>query len=525
MRNLRLYACALLLVVAATNSDAALSKEYADFPKGPAQHLLTEEERTQWKNIKSDDAAKAFIDLFWARRDPSPGTAANESRDLFDRLVQTADGNFREPAKKGSLTDRGKVFILMGGPTRILRSGSGPKSTIQTPAQMNTTGGMGTPSNSSSVQDYSPKELWTYEQAKVQYTLGQPIAEIAFIDQYGSGDYKMEKVNSTDNKSLFERIAKNAWITQPNLTEVPQYASAAPVALTASAPVALTTTAAVAPAKLTAFSSDTLRVAIDEARASKAASDALFLSYGEFITAEGEHFVPVQLYAPKSAGLTAGPGMTFFGSVVNEVGEQVAIYEEPATLVASNDDVFYAKSIALGPGKYTGVFGLAKDGKPVSVIAKPIVVQGLDKAAPGVSRLLLSGNVYPLSEAQLPTDPFAFGGLKVVPRSNQIFRQAEDLWYFVETRNPGIDPATTQPKISMKVTINGKTNEDKPVKIAGPAEVVQPIELKGVTGHWGVGQAIPLATIKPGTYTMTVKITDMTLDKSYEVSETFKVVQ
>jgi hypothetical protein len=112
-----------------------------------------------------------------------------------------------------------------------------------------------------------------------------------------------------------------------------------------------------------------------------------------------------------------------------------------------------------------------------------------------------------------------------VPRGNLTFRQAEDLWYFVEARNPGIDPATTQPKMSMKVTINGKTDDGKPVKIAGPAEVVQAIELKGVTGHWGLGQAIPLASIKPGTYTITTKITDMTLDKSYELTENFKVVQ
>ena len=107
--------------------------------------------------------------------------------------------------------------------------------------------------------------------------------------------------------------------------------------------------------------------------------------------------------------------------------------------------------------------------------------------------MILSNNAYPLAEAQFITDPFAFGGLKVVPRGNLTFRQAEDLWYFVETRNPGIDPATTQPKMSLKVTITGKTDEGKPVKIAGPAEVVQAIELKGVTGHWGVGQAIPLA--------------------------------
>lgn len=520
MKIVRLSISALLALTFATNTFAALSKEYADFPKGPAQHLLTDDERKQWKNIKTDDAAKAFIDLFWARRDPSPGTPVNENKDLFDARVKVADGNFREPKKVGSLTDRGKAFILMGTPTKIIRSDSGPKSTIQTPDSAT----LGEPQGNTTVQGFSPKEVWVFEQAKVPYTLGQPIAELAFIDQYGSNDWKMDKVITTDPKSLFERIARNSWITQPNLTEVPVFAATAPVAITASTPVAITTAAV--PAKLTAFSSDVLRTAIDEARAAKAAAanQTIFVTYGEYITPDGQHFVPVQIYAPKSAGLSAGAGMTFFGAIDTEAGEQIAIYEEPATLMASNDDVIFAKSLELAPGKYRGVFGLAKDGKPVSVVTKPIVIQGLDKAAPSASQLILSGNVYPMTEAQQPTDPYAFGGLKVVPRGNLTFRQSEDLWYFAEMRNPGIDTATSQPKLTMQVSLKGTTAEGKSVKYPDRTEQAQAIELKGVTGHWGVGQALPLASIKPGTYTMTVKVTDDILAKSYELSETFKVI-
>ena len=45
-----------------------------------------------------------------------------------------------------------------------------------------------------------------------------------------------------------------------------------------------------------------------------------------------------------------------------------------------------------------------------------------------------------------------------------------------------------------------------------------------MTGHWGVGQALPLQTIPPGTYTLTIKVTDEILNKSYDLSETFQVV-
>ena len=72
MKIIRLSAAMLLVIGTATSSFAALSKEYADFAKGPYQYLLTNDEKKQWSAIKTDEAAKQFIDLFWARRDPTP---------------------------------------------------------------------------------------------------------------------------------------------------------------------------------------------------------------------------------------------------------------------------------------------------------------------------------------------------------------------------------------------------------------------------------------------------------------------
>jgi GWxTD domain-containing protein len=542
--KIRLSLIAAMLFSLALSAFGALSKEYADFPKGPAGLLMTSEERAQWKNVKSDDAAKQFLDLFWARRDPTPGTAVNEFHDLINERIKVADGNFREPNKLGSNTDRGKVFILLGSPTKIVRSGTGAHvSTIQSPGQIshpgsqsaaggNTAAGSASetsaspaPENPSSAQDYSPKELWRYDQGQVKLTLGQPIVEVAFIDQYSTSDYKMERMLGTDYRSVFDRVAKS-YVAQPDLTSVPVYsAEAAPAPMAApaaSTPMATPTTAAAA---TTTFTSDVLRAAIDEARAAKAGSNTIYLNYGEFVTAEGEHFVPVQLYAPKSAGIAAESGVTFFGAVDTEGGQRVAVYEEPATLQASNGDVYFARSLDLAPGTYRGTFGLAKDGKPVAVVSKPLVVKGVDKSAPGVSSLLLANNIFAMTEAQKPTEPFSFGGLKVVPKGDLVFHQSEDLWYFYEARNPGLDATTNQPNMTMKVSVKGTTDDGKPVKMLGPSAPVQAQELKGVPGHWAVGQALPLGGFKPGSYTITVNVTDAALNKTYDLQESFKVVQ
>src|SRR4051812_31642267 len=119
MKTIRFCAVAVFLAVAVSPLFAALSKEYAEFAKGPAELLLTKEERKQWKAIGTDEQAKAFIDLFWARRDPTPGTAKNEFRMDFDERVKSADERFHTGYGPGSKSDRGKVFILLGSPTKV----------------------------------------------------------------------------------------------------------------------------------------------------------------------------------------------------------------------------------------------------------------------------------------------------------------------------------------------------------------------------------------------------------------------
>ena len=76
--RLRTYLAALAVSALALNA-FALSAEYLDWGRGPAQFLMTKEEAAKWKTIASDDDAKAFVALFWARRDPTADTPRNEA--------------------------------------------------------------------------------------------------------------------------------------------------------------------------------------------------------------------------------------------------------------------------------------------------------------------------------------------------------------------------------------------------------------------------------------------------------------
>lgn len=513
--KMRLVVCALFTLSFDATLFAALSKEYVEFGNGPTQLLLTKAETKQWAAIATDDQARAFIDLFWARRDPTPSTPANEFRDAINERIKIADSLFTTGKTRGAASERGKVFVLMGAATTLKRSG--PQTGVHSPGS--TFGSQTSGFDGTAVQGRAPGERWIYEQRRSDLQLGQQIVEIAFSDQYATNVWKMERSsNGTDYATVFERIS-SSYLAQPELTEVPTYAIAA------ATPIAITTTAATAPAAST-LKSDVLRGAIDTARAAKAQSDALFLSYGEFVTPAGEYFVPVQLFVPKSAGVGAGTPVTFFGVVEKaDGGARVAEFEEPATLTASGDATFYARSLTIPAGNYVGTFGLAKDGKPIAVVSKPMTLQGVDPAAPAISSVMLSNNVYALSEAQRPNDPFAFGGIKVVPKGDLTFRPADALWYFMEARNPGKDATTGQPRVSMKVALTGTTADGTIVNRSAPASIVELQPLKGVPEHYALVESMPLESVKPGSYTLTIKVTDIALGKSYDLRESFRVIE
>jgi len=519
MKISRIAVAAATLLAAV--SAFALSDQYVQFGKGPAQWIMTKDEAAQWKKISTDADAQVFIDLFWAKRDITPGTPDNEFKDQFEARIKYADEHFAHGRTKGSMSDRGRVLIVLGSPSRIQRTGNEPQGTIQTPTRPVGSTMPTEDQQSSTIQGYSPKQLWFYDQAKIKLPLNAPSVEVAFIDQYGSDDWKLERTPRTDYVSLLENVNRSM-LAQPDLKSVP----VAAVAAAAPPPPAIAPAPAVPAApSIGVFKTEALKTASEEMLAGKGSYKNLYLTYGEYVTPAGDYFVPVQLYVPKVAGLTAAAAdLTFYGEVVDEQGQPVAIYEEPAKLEASKDDYFYAKTLNLKPGKYKGTFGLAQAGKPVSMVSTDIALAGVDKAAPSISQLILSNNLYPLKEAQKPTDPYAFGGLKVVPKSDRTFKTADEIFYFIEVRNPSLDPAANAPKLQTKVSLSGKSAEGKTVKMENPLSEAEATPLNGVPGHFFVGSSIPPDVLKPGDYTLKVRVLDTVSKQSYDVEQAFKVV-
>jgi GWxTD domain-containing protein len=99
-------------------SDENLGEEWAE---GPVRFLLTADERRGYARLLDPQTRSEFVTAFWKDRDPRPETASNEFKDEFDRRVAFADSRFTQAETRGSMTDRGMVFILLGPPTYVGR--------------------------------------------------------------------------------------------------------------------------------------------------------------------------------------------------------------------------------------------------------------------------------------------------------------------------------------------------------------------------------------------------------------------
>ena len=522
--KIRVALAAAVLVLAAASSQA-LSFELIDWFNGPVQFIMSKDEIGIWRSLKSDDEARAFIDLFWARRDPTPDTPRNEAREQFDARVAWADKNLTDGSKKrGALTDRGKILILYGQPKRIERS-TPDKSWGRDVRE-------GALQKDERVSDNWMQ--WIYEAEEgVKDVFLVPKAVIRFVDRMGNEEFRVER-GAVDLVAAQQRAIQRS-ILHPDLNTPPKYAAASATAQTPAAePVA-----PAPPAIPTTLSNPALAAAVAEFKAKAPADKTAHVTWGEFVTSYGQYFVPVMLSVPKSSGLAADQQVTFFGVVEDESGKSVLAFEEPLKLHAAKDELFADKSLTLGAGKHRGVFGLAVDGKPVAIGSADMTLAGaLDKDATAISGLILSNFIQPMAVAQAPTEPYAFGGVKVVPKPDKTFRPSDELWYFFELRNPGLAeaiaptegtatgaPAEQKPKVQIKVDVEGKDAQGNafPKRSAPPREV-EAVPMKGVPGHYGIGNAIPLESFKPGDYTFTMKVIDTVKKQSYTLTDTFKII-
>lgn len=242
IRFARLFA---LLALFAATSFAAVSKEYAAWRSSAVQWIMTDEEQRAWKKVASDEEASRFIDLFWAKRDPTVGTPQNEFRQEFDERVSYADQWWSEGKKPGSLTDRGRVYITLGPATIMGNEGRTQTSrNAQGSAGKDPTGG----------RQLGAKDMWSWNFKDAQ-KFRMPKIEVVFIEDPLT--HRVQRDTSRNDVLRAFPVAIANAVVNPGLTAVPEWAlqgglepkaKAQPVAAAPAPPVSAAPPAVPAPA-------------------------------------------------------------------------------------------------------------------------------------------------------------------------------------------------------------------------------------------------------------------------------------
>jgi hypothetical protein len=238
-------------------------------------------------------------------------------------------------------------------------------------------------------------------------------------------------------------------------------------------------------------------------------SSTLYSTWGEFVAADGEPFLALQIAPSDASSVKSGERITFFGLVTDENGKTVATFNEPRSVLASNGDLFVERTLMLPLRKSRGMFGLARRDDVIGLTRIDFDPEPLTVKSSGISRIILSTDVHILPAAQAPLDPFAFGGTKVVPKPGASFKRSDEVWLFTELRNPAVD-ADGAPHVATKVEIEGSVKSIRGAPVAAEATA-----LTGVPGHFGIGSTIDVTSLPPGDYKVHLTVTDTIAKQSY----------
>ncbi len=154
--------CALLSALPSFSRDE-LQPRYREWLEDVSP-IITRTEREIFTRLSTDSDRDKFIRFFWRQRDTYPDTSENEFYKEYMERVRFADLNFgHESAKRGSRTERGYFYLLLGKPLE---------------RQLFTT-----------LSQVWPVELWFYQGA-VELGL-PPYFYLVFYQPEGSGEYRL----------------------------------------------------------------------------------------------------------------------------------------------------------------------------------------------------------------------------------------------------------------------------------------------------------------------------------------------
>jgi GWxTD domain-containing protein len=491
--------------------------------------IITDQEMKSFKSLANDEEREAFIENFWLRRNPNPESPENEFREEHYRRIAYANEHFAA-GKPGWKSDRGHIYIAYGKPDNIDAHPSG--GSYQRPMEE----GGGETST-------FPFEVWHYRYIE---GIGDNI-DIEFVDSCQCGDYHMTLDRSEKDalqhvpgagQTLYEQMGMakqserfkgglenlgNGPLSSMQATKqfdrLDQYAKLqAPPVIKFKDLESFMTEHKVLNGPIFPFDVRTDFVKVTEDTVLVPITLQIRNKDITFSTKEGVSKGVVNILG-RVTTITGRVAQTFEDTVVVEEPSELL----PRTLETSQ---VYWKALPLRPGHYRVDIAIKDVNNPdhLGLWAQGVTVPKFDDENLATSSLILADKMERVPSKQIGTGSFILGNTFVRPRvmdnarTPASFHRSQKLNFWMQVYNLGIDDKSKQNDAKLEYEIFDLDNNKAVLNTSEDSKSISPNADQVTVEH-----TVPLASLAPGKYRVTIKVNDSVRKQQIAESAPFTV--
>ena len=497
------------------NVKAELKGEYKKWLDEDVRWIITDEEAKAFKSLANDEERDQFIEQFWLRRNPNPDSPENEFRDEHYARIAYANEHFAA-GKPGWMTDRGHIYIAYGKPDSIDSHPSG--GSYERP--MEEGGG-----NTSTF----PFETWHYRYLE---GVGDNI-DIEFVDTCMCGDYHATIDRSEKDALKHVPGAGQTLYEQTGQAKQSDRFSGGGLEQLGNGP-------------LSSMQQSKQFDRLDTFAKLFAPPPVKFADLDQFLTSSkilnGPPFlfdvrtdyvkltndtvmVPLTLqiragdvtYSSKDGDSTGT--VNILGRVSNlnhrviQTFEDTVAIETPTDLLAQtkNGVRVYWKALPLPPGRYKVEIAIKDVNNPdhVGIWRRSLDVPKFDEDRLASSSLILADQMERVPSKDVGTGNFVIGNTKLRPRvpptisTPVTFHRAQNLNFWMQVYNLGISDSTKKNDATIEYQILDLATNKQILDVQDSAGKMNPN-----ADQLTLEKTMPLASLEPGRYQVTIKVND-----------------
>src|SRR6476646_6708865 len=504
-----------------------LGKTYKKWLDEDVRWIITDEERSAFKQLSNDEERDQFIEGFWQRRDPTPDTVENEFKEEHYARIAYANEHFAAGIP-GWKSDRGRMYIMYGKPDEIESHPSGG----QYDRPMEEGGG--------STSTF-PFEQWRYRYLE---GVGQEVI-IEFVDTCMCGDYHMTLDRSEKDALLYTPNAGLTLYEQMGMASKADRFSGGGLERLGTGPFA-TNNQTKQFDRLEQFYKLQKPPAVKFKDLEEVVSHKISVNLmpfdvrTDFVRVTGDTvLVPITIQVKNrditfvnKDGVQRGT-VNIFIRVTTLTGKSVQTFEDtvqvdvPAELlpkVTENSSVYW-KALPLRPGRYR-LDVVVKDvnGDSSGLWSSRLPVPSYDDDRLASSSLIVADTMQPVSTKEIGIGMFVIANTKIRPRVASAngkpvsFKRNQKVYFWMQVYNLGMDDKTHKPSATVEYNvINAATNK----------AVIHTVESTDQMGNIGdqvtLEKPLSASSLDPGIYRIQIKVNDNISKQTVDPSATFSV--